>query len=66
MKSKSKTPLSWREMQLRSVRSRWSKFTKKERSQAMRALRRNALHKAKRLNTYELDDWMPAGHGPPL
>ena len=33
-------------MQLRSARSRWSKFTKKERSEAMKRLRQSALAKA--------------------
>jgi hypothetical protein len=43
---KSKAPLTPQEMQLRSARSRWSKFTRKERSEAMKRLRQNALDKA--------------------
>jgi hypothetical protein len=50
---KSKTALTPQEMQLRSARARWSKFTKKERSEAMKRLRQNALNKAKK--THEQD-----------
>jgi predicted Fe-S protein YdhL (DUF1289 family) len=45
MTMKSKAPLTPQEMQLRSARSRWSKFTKKERSEAMKRLRQSALAK---------------------
>jgi hypothetical protein len=51
---KSKAPLTPQEMQLRSARSRWSKFTKKERSEAMKRIRQSGRKTMKTIITFSI------------